>query len=148
MDEQTYLSAETAESAEIEGEAAMSAETETETEETAECEAAQPPADCPPPNEELTERLVAEFDELAAQVPEIRRVQDVPAEVLETAMREGVSLLDAFLRRWYAAERQAAAQRERQQQAAAQSAGRLGGAFDALDPREAAFSRSFRTALS
>ncbi len=96
----------------------------------------------------LTDRLAAEFDELTVQVPEVRRPEDVPDEVVQTAVHDGVTLTDAYLRRWYALSRRTAAEQESERRAAAQSAGRLGGAFDEPDPRETAFSRSFRTALS
>lgn len=193
QDEYREISAEEAETAEMDGGAQESAETQAQTEERMPDEAAIPPAwqgadiadklsyaatlfglpedalveellrhsgddgsrwqthlDVRRQNarEGLTERLTAEFDELSAQVPEIRQVKDVPAEVLETAMSEGVTLLDAYLRRWYAAARKTAEQQERQRQSAAQSAGSLGGVFDEPDPRETAFSRSFRVALA
>ncbi len=96
----------------------------------------------------LTDRLAAEFDELTGQVPEVRQPEDVPDEVVQTAVRDGVTLTDAYLRRWYALSRRTAAEQESERRAAAQSAGRLGGTFDEPDPRETAFSRSFRTALS
>ena len=96
----------------------------------------------------LTDRLATEFDELTVQVPEVRQPEDVPDEVMQTAIRDGMTLTDAYLRRWYALSRQTAAEQESERRAAAQSAGRLGGAFDEPDPRETAFSRSFRTALS
>ena len=96
----------------------------------------------------LTDRLAAEFDELTAQVPEVRQPEDVPDEVVQTAIHGGMTLTDAYLRRWYALSRRTAAEQASERRAAAQSAGRLGGAFDEPDPRETAFSRSFRTALS
>lgn len=96
----------------------------------------------------LTDRLAAEFDELTGQVPEVRQPEDVPDEVLQTAVCSGMTLTDAYLRRWYALSRQTAAEQESERRAAAQSAGRLGGTFDEPDPRETAFSRSFRSALS
>lgn len=96
----------------------------------------------------LTDRLAAEFEVLAAEVPAIRQVSDLSDEVIKTALSEGVTLLDAYLRQWYAASRQTAAQQASERAAAAQSAGALGGAFDEPDPKETAFSRSFRGALS
>ena len=78
-----------------------------------------------------------------AVVPEIRGVEDLPAGVLESAAREGIPLLDAYLRQWYATARQAQADR----QAAEQSAGSLGGVFEEIDPKESAFSRAFRKQL-
>lgn len=96
----------------------------------------------------LTDRLAAEFQVLAAEVPSIRHVDDLPDEVLNTALTEGVTLFDAYLRQWYAVWRETAAQEASARAAAEQSAGALGGAFDEPDPKETAFSRSFRGALS
>lgn len=96
----------------------------------------------------LTDRLAVEFQVLAAEVPSIRHVDDLPDEVLNTALTEGVTLFDAYLRQWYAVWRQTAAQEASARAAAEQSAGALGGAFDEPDPKETAFSRSFRGALS
>ena len=98
--------------------------------------------------QQMTNRLAREFDELAAQVPEIGTVQDVPREVAEAAASGEITLLDAYLRRWYVLSREAAAQMEAQQKAAACSAGSLGGEFAEPDPKNAAFSRSFRMALA
>lgn len=98
--------------------------------------------------EATTTRLAAEFDELCAHVPEFRQVQDVPSSVVETASAEGITLLDAYLRQWYAIARQTAAEVAKEGEAAAQSAGSLGGVFEELDPKETAFSRAFRMALS
>ena len=98
--------------------------------------------------QQMTDRLAREFDELSAQVPEIGSVQDVPREVAEAAADGKQTLLDAYLRRWYVLSREAAAQIEAQQSAAARSAGSLGGEFDEPDPKNTAFSRAFRMALA
>lgn len=94
--------------------------------------------------ERTTGRLAAEFDVLSAQVPEFRQVGDVPQRVVDNAMKEGITLLDAYLREWYAANRQ----EQLQQAAAARSAGPMGGTFEEPDPKESAFSRAFRSALA
>lgn len=90
------------------------------------------------------ERLAAEFAVLSAQVPEVQHMEDVPDTVFQTALEQHITLCDAYLRQWYAAQQQVQAQ----QQAVAQSVGALGGAFEQPDPRETAFSRAFRTALA
>ena len=91
----------------------------------------------------LEQQMAEQFEQLAAVVPEIRGVEDLPVGVLESAAREGIPLLDAYLRQWYATARQAQADR----QAAEQSAGSLGGVFEEIDPKESAFSRAFRKQL-
>lgn len=95
----------------------------------------------------LEQQMAEQFEQLSATVPEIRRVEDLPDGVLEQAVQEGIPLLDAYLRQWYATARQAAAQEEAGRQAAAQSAGSLGGVFEEIDPKETAFSRAFRKQL-
>lgn len=91
----------------------------------------------------LEQQMAEQFEELAAMVPEIQKVEDLPPGVLEQAVEAGIPLVDAYLRQWYAAARQA----ETDRQAAERSAGALGGVFEEIDPKETAFSRAFRKQL-
>lgn len=99
-------------------------------------------------DEAVDARLVREFDELTAQVPDIRQVQDIPEAVVACAVRGEMSLTDAYLRYWYRVSRESERQKAAERQAADLTAGRMGGEFCERDPKETAFSRAFQKAIS
>ncbi len=49
-------------------------------------------------NQSATEKFAAEFISLQSEFPELKEFKDVPADVITSAMKNGISLLDAFLR--------------------------------------------------
>ena len=117
-------------------------------EETDETAALEPePADAPPEEETaLVGRMAEEFLQLCDEADGIHTPEDVPDDVWIAAI-EGVPLRDAYLRFWYAecGRRQAAAQA--QARSAAGSTGSLRDIPDDPRPEEAAFARSFQTAV-
>ncbi|GEM_PF-2580924 len=106
-----------------------------------------PPA-APEPGTEAgqTARLAEEFLALADEIEDIRMPEDLPEEVWDTAA-QGVPLRDAYLRYWYAETVRRQAARQMQQRSTAQSAGSLRDLPDDPRPEEAAFARSFQTAM-
>lgn len=93
-----------------------------------------------------TARLAEEFLALADEIEDIRMPEDLPEEVWDTAA-QGVPLRDAYLRYWYAETVRRQAARQMQQRSTAQSAGSLRDLPDDPRPEEAAFARSFQTAM-
>lgn len=93
-----------------------------------------------------TARLAEEFLALADEIESIRLPEDLPEEVWDTAA-QGVPLRDAYLRYWYAETVRRQAARQTQQRSTAQSAGSLRDLPDDPRPEEAAFARSFQTAM-
>ena len=100
------------------------------------------------PDEETVSvgRMAEEFLQLCDETDGIHIPEDLPDDVWIAAM-QGVPLRDAYLRFWYAecSRRQAAAQA--QERSAAGSAGSLRDIPDDPRPEEAAFARSFQTAV-
>lgn len=92
-------------------------------------------------------RLAEEFIRLSEEFPDLRDPDELPDAVLDTAVREGIPLLDAYLRfRWQEEKRIASAARH-QQEAAQRSAGSLQQGAEDPQPGQAAFLRAFRAAL-
>ena len=54
--------------------------------------------------EQLTQRLASEFVELKAEFPEVGEFKNIPESVVNTAIRQGIHLMDAY-GRWERAER-------------------------------------------
>lgn len=54
--------------------------------------------------EQLTQRLASEFVELKAEFPEVGEFKSIPESVVNTAIRQGIHLMDAY-GRWERAER-------------------------------------------
>lgn len=97
--------------------------------------------------EDITQRLAEEFLVLTEEFPQLVSPSQLPDGVLDTAAREGISLLDAYLRyRWQEEKRVAAAVQQRQQ-AVRQSAGSLSRGAVQTPPEQDAFLRAFRSAL-
>lgn len=97
--------------------------------------------------EALTERMGRELQALQAEFPEIRDFSDLPVDVVETASDEEISLFDSYLRYLHRNAKKAAAQKSKQEKAAAGAVGSLRGAPDTaqkVDEHAAAFSASFR----
>ncbi|MGI6263876.1 MAG: hypothetical protein ACOYJY_00205 [Acutalibacteraceae bacterium] len=103
--------------------------------------------DDPAEERALIDRLADEFVALAEEMDGVAQPEDLPDEIWQTAA-EGVPLRDACLRYWYAEYcRRQAAQRAAAR-AGAGSAGSLRDVPDDPRPEEAAFARSFRTAVN
>lgn len=106
----------------------------------------QPAAEEPPHEDPTVSRLADEFLALCEEMEDIARPEDLPDEVWETAA-QGVPLRDVYLRFWYAEHiRRQAAIRARERSAAG-SAGSLRDIPADPRPEEAAFARSFQTAV-
>ena len=71
----------------------------------------------------------------------------LPDSVLDTAVREGIPLLDAYLRYRWQEEKRVAAANAKRQEAAARSAGSLSRGSTQTPPEQDAFLRAFRSAL-
>ena len=99
------------------------------------------------PVEDATARLAEEFFALSAEFPHITDPAALPDGVLDTAAEEGISLLDAFLRHRWQEEKRVAAALQKQQEAAARSAGSLSRGATQTPPEQDAFLRAFRSAL-
>lgn len=116
----------------------------TETPVSSEEESAVPAAEEPI---DVTQRLAEEFLVLAEEFPQFAAPNQLPEGVLEMAVEQNISLLDAYLRYRLQEEKKVAAAAEMRQKAAKQSAGSLSrGAAERL-PEEDAFLRAFRAAL-
>lgn len=101
----------------------------------------------PPPVEDVTDRLAAEFLTLTEEFPQLLHPADLPDGVLDTAAREGIPLLDAFLRYRWQEEKKVAAATESRRRAAQCSAGSLSRTAVETPPEQDAFLRAFRSAL-
>lgn len=110
----------------------------------AEREAALGDMPAPPPEEE---RLAAEYDALCAEIPDAPAFAELPEETFSVAEREGVPLLDAYLRVLFREQRRTAQALHDQQEAAARSAGSLRGETDDPDTAGEAFIRALKRAL-
>lgn len=116
-------------------------------EETGETPAPVPAEPAPPEPEDITHRLAADFLTLAEEFPHLNSPTDVPDSVLDTAAREGIPLLDAYLRYRWQEEKKVAASLQTRQQAAQRSAGSLSRGAADTPPEQDAFLRAFRSAL-
>lgn len=101
----------------------------------------------PPPPEDVTPRLAADFLTLTQEFPQLVSPTDLPDSVLDTAAEEGITLLDAYLRYRWQEEKKVAASLQARQQAAERSAGSLSRSAVDTPPEQDAFLRAFRSAL-
>ena len=101
----------------------------------------------PPPPEDVTPRLAADFLTLTQEFPQLVSPTDLPDSVLDTAAEEGITLLDAYLRYRWQEEKKVAASLQARQQAAERSAGSLSRSAADTPPEQDAFLRAFRSAL-
>lgn len=116
----------------------------TETPVSSEEESAVPAAEEPV---DVTQRLAEEFLVLAEEFPQFAAPNQLPEGVLEMAVEQNISLLDAYLRYRLQEEKKVAAAAEMRQQAAKRSAGSLSRGAAERPPEEDAFLRAFRAAL-
>lgn len=117
-------------------------------------ESLEPPCDEPLTREpisveeiDVTDRLAEDFLALAEEFPQFVSPAQLPDAVLDIAARQGISLLDAYLRHRLQEEKKVAAAAEKRQQAANQSAGSLSRGAVQTPPEQDAFLRAFRSAL-
>lgn len=117
-------------------------------------ESLEPPCDEPMAQEsisveeiDVTDRLAEDFLALAEEFPQFVSPAQLPDAVLDIAARQGISLLDAYLRHRLQEEKKVAAAAEKRQQAANQSAGSLSRGAVQTPPEQDAFLRAFRSAL-
>lgn len=96
---------------------------------------------------DVTQRLAEDFLVLAEEFPQFTAPNQLPEGVLEMAVEQNISLLDAYLRYRLQEEKKVAAAVEMRQQAAKQSAGSLSRGAAERPPEEDAFLRAFRAAL-
>lgn len=96
---------------------------------------------------DVTQRLAEEFLVLAEEFPQFTAPSQLPEGVLEMAVEQNISLLDAYLRYRLQEEKKVAAAAEMRQQAAKRSAGSLSRGAAERPPEEDAFLRAFRAAL-
>lgn len=73
--------------------------------------------------EQLTQRLAAEYVEAAKEFPELKEFKDLPESVVNTAIRSGIHLMDAYGRWRRAEDRKIGAAKETAAKAAASSTG-------------------------
>lgn len=73
--------------------------------------------------EQLTQRLAAEYVETAKEFPELKEFKEIPESVVNTAIRSGIHLMDAYGRWKRAEERKIGAAKETAARAAASSTG-------------------------
>ncbi len=81
-----------------------------------------------PPTDEraaMHERLAGEFIELREAFPDYARVSDLPTDVVQTALTQGISLTDALLRYRHAEQRRVEAEKAAAKSGAARSIGSL-----------------------
>lgn len=119
-----------------------------QTEQTAEetvLEALSAPEETVPPD--VTHRLAEDFLLLNREFPAIQDPNQLPDEVLDTAVAEDIPLLDAYLRFRWQEEKRVRAEEERRRQAAACSTGSLYQSGTESHPEQDTFLRAFRTAL-
>lgn len=100
-----------------------------------------------PEPEDVTPRLAADFLTLMEEFPHLSSPTDLPDSVLDTAAREGIPLLDAYLRYRWQEEKKVADSMLTRQQAAQRSAGSLSRGAADTPPEQDAFLRAFRSAL-
>ena len=105
----------------------------------------QPPAAAAAPD--ITHRLAAEFITMQQEVPGLHAPEDLAAEIWDSAAREGIPLMDAFLRFRWQEEQRVRREEERRRRAATCSPGSLreGAAQSHLE--QDVFVRAFRRAM-
>lgn len=96
---------------------------------------------------DITHRLAAEFITMQQEVPGLHAPEDLAAEIWDTAAREGIPLLDAFLRFRWQEEQRVRREKERRRRTAACSSGSLREGGAESHPEQDAFVRSFRRAM-
>ena len=111
----------------------------------AEEEMPAPPASADSPD--ITHRLAAEFITMQQEVPGLHAPEDLAAEIWDTAAREEIPLLDAFLRFRWQEEQRVRREKERRRRTAACSSGSLREGGAESHPEQDAFVRSFRRAM-
>lgn len=111
----------------------------------AEEELPAPPTSADSPD--ITHRLAAEFITMQQEVPGLHAPEDLAAEIWDTAAREGIPLLDAFLRFRWQEEQRVRREKERRRRTAACSSGSLREGGAESHPEQDAFVRSFRRAM-
>lgn len=97
--------------------------------------------------EETTRRMGEQLADLQREFPEIKEFRDLPEEVVRQSLQEEIPLLDSLLRYRHRNGIRALAQKERQEKAAAASAGSLRGEpehREKTDGNVAAFIAAFR----
>lgn len=94
-----------------------------------------------------TARLAEDFLILAQEFPQFIHPSQVPDAVLDMAVEQGISLLDAYLRHRLMEEKKVAAAQQKRQQAAECSAGSLARGAVQTPPEQDAFLRAFRAAI-
>ena len=96
----------------------------------------------------VEQRLADQFLQISEEFPDkFGRFSDLPQAVVKTALYERICLLDAYLRFAHREARQAQAERERQQQTAARSAGTMQGSQQTHAPEIDSFEQAFKSAL-
>lgn len=106
-----------------------------------------PPETPPVTPLDVTDRLAADFFALTEEFPQVVSPADLPDCVLDTAAREGIPLLDAYLRYRWQEEKKVASATARRQRAAMSSSGSLSRGAVETPPEQDAFLRAFRSAL-
>ncbi len=96
---------------------------------------------------DITHRLAEEFFCLREEFPDLRSPEQLPDAVLDMAVDNNISLLDAYLRFRHDEDKRMRQEEERRRAAAARSAGSLVQGTDQSHPEQEAFLRAFRTAL-
>lgn len=96
---------------------------------------------------DVTDRLAAEFFTITEEFPQVVSPADLPDSVMEVAVKEGIPLLDAYLRYRWQEEKRIAAATACRQKAAQSSAGSLSRGALETPPEQDAFLRAFRSAL-
>ena len=127
----------------IENQEWLTEETVTDTESVVAAEPLEAPAEL----EDVTHRLAEDFLALSAEFPQIVGPDQLPDVVLDMAVEQNLSLLDAYLRYRLQEEKKVAAAAEKRQEAARQSAGSLSRGAVQTPPEQDAFLRAFRAAL-
>ena len=104
----------------------------------------------PPPRETLGVRLAEEFEHLREQMPEVTAFRELPREVVETAVAEGIPLMDAYLRHRFFQERRLARAAEDARAAQTAAVGSVADPAprDLPDPVLTALQAGLRRALS
>ncbi len=106
----------------------------------------EPPLPEPVP-EDVTSRLATDFIALAAEFPHLVSPTELPDSVLDTAAKEGIPLLDAYLRYRWQEEKKVATANATRRRAASSSAGSLSRGAVETPPEQDAFLKAFRAAL-
>lgn len=85
--------------------------------------------------EDLAKRLADDFVELQEEFPDITEFSGLPQQVVDTAVKKGISLTDAYLRHQHAENKKITAARTAQEQAAKVAAGpQSAGTGETADP--------------